>query len=259
MRTRLDRWWRMLATGFCFAVFGSGGVLMTLGGVPLIWFFLFFSRALRVSFARQMIHYFFRFFVWLMQFTGGISVEIRGGDKLKRSGLLVLANHPSLIDVVILISLIPKSNCVIKAALGKNPVTRWPVKAAEYIFNEDGVLLVEECQSSFEKGSTILIFPEGTRTRRGQPIALKRGAANVAVRCKKAVTPVVITCRPPMLGKEEPWYQVPPQRGHFCITVHDDISLESFYEQGLSEPLAVRKFTAALQSFFEQESHRATV
>lgn len=255
MRERLDRWWRVVATGFCFVVFGSAGLTLGLLSVPLLLALPDPLKRRRIS--RFVVHHFFRFFIGLMNFVGVISYELWGVERLQRSGLLILANHPSLIDVIFLISLIPQSGCVVKSALAKNPFTRAPVRAAGYITNDEGVALVEDCRRSLKDEQTIVIFPEGTRTPLSGEVELQRGAANVAVRCRKAVTPVVITCRPRTLAKSQSWYKVPKSRPHFVIRVHDDLQVDPLLESGIAEAVAVRRLNAQLKSFFEQESGRA--
>lgn len=256
MRERLDRAWRIVATGFCFFVFGSAGVLLGIFWVPVLLFFVRDPvRRTRVS--RFIVHHFFRFFIGLMNFVGVISYELYGIEKLQRPGLLILANHPSLIDVVFIISLIPQSGCVVKSALARNPFTRAPVRAAGYITNDAGLALVDDCRSHLEAKETIVIFPEGTRTPLTGQVDLQRGAANVAIRCRKAVTPVVITCNPRGLAKSQKWYRVPPKRMHFVIRVHEDLQVDPFLESGTAEPVAVRRLNTQLKSFFEQESRRA--
>jgi 1-acyl-sn-glycerol-3-phosphate acyltransferase len=257
MRRRLDHAWRVVATGFCFLVFGLAGLVLRVVLFPPMMLFLREPGRLQRA-ARSVTHHFFRFFVGLMRFVGVLTYELHGVERLGRPGQLVLANHPTLIDVVFLISLIPQSDCVVKAALGRNPFTRGPVRATGYITNDGGVALVEDARRSLASGSTLVIFPEGTRTPRDGAVTLQRGAANVAIRCRAPITPVVITCEPLTLGKGEKWYKVPPRRVHFTITVHDDIEVQPYLASGVPEPVAVRRLNAALQSFFEQESRRAS-
>lgn len=254
MAERLDRWWRIVATGFCFFVFGGGGVVLALC-FPLLWLVRDTQRRLRVS--RFVVHHFFRFFIGLMNFVRVLDYELHGVDKLQRPGLLILANHPSLIDVIFIISLIPQSGCVVKSALARNPFTRAPVRAAGYITNDAGLALVDDCRAALDRSETIVVFPEGTRTPMSGEIELQRGAANVAIRCRKPVTPVVITCEPRGLAKSQQWYEVPPKRMHFTIRVHDDLQVDPFLESGVAEPVAVRRLNEHLKAFFEQESRRA--
>jgi 1-acyl-sn-glycerol-3-phosphate acyltransferase len=253
MRELLDRAWRIVATGFCFFVFGSAGVLLGLFCVPVLLLF-FRDPARRTRASRFIVHHFFRFFIGLMNFVGVLDYELHGIERLQRPGLLILSNHPSLIDVIFIISLIPQSGCVVKSALARNPFTRAPVRAAGYITNDAGLALVDDCRAHLAGDETIVIFPEGTRTPLTGQVELQRGAANVAIRCRKAVTPVVITCNPRGLAKTQKWYRVPQKRMHFVIRVHEDLQVDPFLESGVAEPVAVRRLNEKLKSFFEQES-----
>lgn len=256
MLEKLDVAWRIVATGFCFLVFGLAGLALGLLCVPVLLIF-FRDPKQRTRGARFIVHHFFRFFIGLMHFVRVLDYELYGLEKLQRPGLLILANHPTLIDVIFIISLIPQSGCVVKSALARNPFTRGPVKAAGYITNDAGIAMVDDCRAHLEQNETIVIFPQGTRTPMSGEIELQRGAANVAIRCRKPITPVSITCIPRGLAKSQKWYQVPKRRMHFTIRVHDDLQLDPFLEPGTAEPLAVRRLNAHLKTFFEQESGRA--
>ncbi|MFO0597182.1 MAG: lysophospholipid acyltransferase family protein [Myxococcaceae bacterium] len=256
MGVRLNRYWRIIATGICFMSFGVAG-LWLLSIFPLLMLFIRDpKRRTRVS--RDIVHGWFKFFIELMRVLGVLTYEIHGVEKLKRPGLFVLANHPSLVDVVFLLSLIPQASAVVRSNLLRNPFLRGPVMAARFVTNEEGMALVEDCRSHFEDKDTVVIFPQGTRTPENGEITFRRGAANVAIRCRQNITPVSIRCHPRGLARYQRWYQVAPRRMHFVIRVHDDLQVDPFLEPGGSEPLAVRRLNAHLEGFFEQESSRAS-
>jgi 1-acyl-sn-glycerol-3-phosphate acyltransferase len=123
------------------------------------------------------------------------------------------------------------------------------------VSNDEGLALLTDSLESLKHGNTLIIFPEGTRTPRTGELTLQRGAANIAVRGPIDVTPVIIRCTPLTLGKGEKWYRVPERRAHFTIEVRDDVPVKPFLEAA-SEPLAARRLTAWLKSFFEQEGRR---
>jgi 1-acyl-sn-glycerol-3-phosphate acyltransferase len=184
---------------------------------------------------------------------GVISVEVRGERRLRRNGLLILANHPSLVDVVLLISLLRQATCVVKSRLWENPLTRGPILATGYISNSQDGRLVDAGIAVLRRAENLLLFPEGTRTRLGSPIRLQRGAANIAVRASWPITPVVIRVSTPMLPKGAKWFRVPPARPHFVIEVKDDIDVRAYRDRNRSVPLAVRELTIWLQEFFQRE------
>ncbi|PRC95160.1 Acyltransferase [Solimicrobium silvestre] len=247
--------WRLLATGFCFAVFGIGGLFLRVLVCPLLNL-LVWNRAYRTALARTMIRVAFRFFVGLMQGLGVLRYEIIGRQRLDRSGLLILANHPTLIDTVFLMAFVKRADCIVKADLQTNLFTRGAVIAAGYIFNNHGSELVNDCINSLECGSNLIVFPEGTRTPSDGQICLKRGAANIAVRAKCNVTPVVITCYPKTLSKGEKWWQIPLRPATFRIEVKDDIEIDQFTNNAVSDVMSARHLTTYLQTYFAEEIQR---
>ncbi len=251
----LNKIWRVIATAFCFSCFGIGGILIGLIAFPLL-IAVSPDRLDRARRAQALIHHSFRFFVGLMCVVGVISVELRNVQRLARSGQLVLANHPSLIDVVILISLLKQTNCIVKGGLWRNPFMRGPILAAGYISNHGGSDLIDDCVAALAKGDNLIVFPEGTRTPVSGPMQLQRGAANIAVRATCIVTPVVIQVSTPMLPKGRPWYRVPPTRPHFIVTVEDDLDMQTFLAQGRPATLAARDLTQWLHEFFTRETQQ---
>jgi 1-acyl-sn-glycerol-3-phosphate acyltransferase len=252
----LDRLWRIAATGFCFSVFGLGGVLLRVLAFPALRLCVWHAERRAVA-AKWLVHATFRLFVGVLRATGVLSLELLGVEKLHRRGLLVVANHPSLVDVVFLVSLIARADCIVKSSLARNPFTRGPVVAANYICNDSGAGMVDDCIASLQRGNNLIIFPEGSRTPLSGALPLQRGAANVAVRGGINITPVRIRCQPPMLTKGVPWYRVPPQRGHFVLEVCDDIAVAPFVAEARSAAIATRQLTDYLTDYFSPEIHRA--
>jgi len=253
MRKPLSLYWRVFTTWFRFLIFGVGGLFLRVAVFPLLNVFVW-QRGKRINLAREVIRLAFRTFVGLMQTLGVLRYEIVGLHRLERSGLLILANHPTLIDTVFLMAFVQRADCIVKGRLWDNPFTGGPVRAAGYINNDSGADLVANCIASLQNGNNLIIFPEGTRTPSGGEISLKRGAANIAVRGARDVTPVVIRCEPLTQGKGEKWWRVPSCVVRFRIEVRDDIKIDRFIADGVSEVMAARHLTDYLQSYFTEES-----
>lgn len=248
---RFNHAWRVVATGMSFAAFGIGGLLLWGMLAPLL---LVRSAARRQAISRRLVQLAFAVHIGIMHRLGVLTYEVVGRERLQRRGLLVLANHPTLIDVVFLVSLLPNADCVVKRAVACNPFMRGPVRAAGYISNNDGAGLVDECVAAVRAGGTLVIFPEGTRSVPGEPPRLQRGAANIAVRGRLDITPVRITCTPPTLTKGQKWYRVPSRRFHVRLQIGEDIPIAPFLADDDSpkgDALAARRVTEHLSRYFD--------
>ncbi|WP_437881872.1 lysophospholipid acyltransferase family protein [Pseudomonas sp. LRF_L74] len=244
-------WWRLIATALSFGLFGAGGVLLRLVVFPLLS--LMPGDALvRRTRARRVVSRTFHWFVQFMYRSGVLTYEVEGAERLGRPGQLVIANHPSLIDVVVLIAFIRDSNCVVKQSLWDNPCMRGPIRASGYISNSGSIDMLEEAAQALESGQTLIVFPEGTRTKPGTTPEFHRGAAAIAVRGATVVTPVVISVTPTTLTKAEPWYSIPSRRFHFRLRVGEDIDPGQFTAQA-PLPIASRRLNEHLHQHFIKE------
>ena len=256
MRRSLDYCWRLIATAISFSAFGLGGLLLWTCVFPLVR--LLAGRRQAVL-TRWIIQKSFAAFLRFMIVLGVMRLQVEGEEKLRRcAGVLVLANHPTLIDVVALVSLMPAASCVVKQALWRNPFLGGVVRAAGYISNSDSDRLIGDCVADLHAGRPLLIFPEGTRTQPGQPRVFQRGAAYIALRGGRPILPVLIDCQPPTLTKRDRWYQIPPRRFCLRIRVLDETSVGRLVEPSSVPAIAARQLTQALEGFFSRELIRWT-
>jgi 1-acyl-sn-glycerol-3-phosphate acyltransferase len=243
--------WRLIATALSFSLFGLGGLFLRLVVFPLQSLLPCDDLARRAR-ARATVSRSFWFFVQFMYRSGVLTYEVEGAERLGRPGQLIIANHPSLIDVVVLIAQIRDANCIVKQSLWHNPFMRGPIRAAGYISNSGSMDMLDEAAEALREGQTLIVFPEGTRTTPGKPPEFHRGAAAIALRGARLVTPVVITVTPTTLTKAEPWYRIPSRRFHFRLRVGEDIAPQAFAAQG-SAPVASRKLNDYLHQHFIKE------
>ncbi|HCY61272.1 MAG TPA: 1-acyl-sn-glycerol-3-phosphate acyltransferase [Oxalobacteraceae bacterium] len=255
---QIDRYWRVLATGLSFAIFGIGGLLLRVAIFPLINL-LFREQHQRTRVARNIIRLAFRAFIEFMRVMGVLRYELKGLERLDRNGLLIVANHPTLLDTVFLMAFVKQADCIVKSGLWNNPFTHGPVRAAGYINNENGPGLVDDCIATLVSGNNLIIFPEGTRSPRNSLHTFKRGVSNIAVRGLRNLTPVVIRCTPSTLGKGDKWWQVPARRMQFSIDIREDIAVESVVSACDSETLAARRLTDYLQNYFAEDNKRHAI
>lgn len=238
---KINWYWRLCATGFAFALFGIGGLVMGLTVFSVISL-IPVSKVWRRRTSRRLVHHCFRLFIYIWRKLGVLSWEAEGIEKLREPNQLIIANHPTLIDVVFLISLIPETNCVVKTTLWKIPFTWGVVSSARFIRNDSGGAVIENCVTELEAGDSLLIFPEGTRSVPGQALTMQRGAANIAVRVEMPLRPVIIDCQPDAMYKGMSWYQIPPRKVHFRFKVLDPIPVADLVEN-YAKPAAARHLT----------------
>ncbi len=241
--------WRLLATALSFSLFGTGGVLLRVLIFPLLALLPGDDLSRR---ARAVVSRTFYLFVRFMYRSGVLTYEVEGIERLGQPGQLVIANHPSLIDMVVLIAFIRDANCVVKQSLWDNPSMGGPLRAAHYISNSGSMDMLDEAADALHSGQTLVIFPEGTRTTPGQAPEFHRGAAAIALRGARIVTPVVISVSPTTLTKAEPWYSIPSRRFHICLRVGEDIDPQQFNQIG-PPPIASRKLNDVLHQHFIKE------
>jgi 1-acyl-sn-glycerol-3-phosphate acyltransferase len=247
MMRPLNYYWRLAGTGFSFASFGIGGLVLGLLLFPAIHALSSGRDVARLR-CQYCVHLSFRFFIWMMKSLGVLSYEIAGRQKLARPGAnFVVANHPSLIDIVFIISLLPQALCVVKKAAWSNPFMAGIMWATGYIPNDDGPVLIDACVRALQEGKRLVVFPEGTRTVPGLPMKLKRGAATIIVQSEQPFLPVTISCAPTTLTKAERWYQIPTKKPHFRIQINDSIDVSPDLTEGERLSKANRRVSRVLQ------------
>ncbi|USD38997.1 MULTISPECIES: 1-acyl-sn-glycerol-3-phosphate acyltransferase [Ferrimonas] len=243
--------YRILATGLSFAVFGLGGLIAGIGLFPLLSL-LPGAPAQKQRRAQRCVHWLFRFFVRFMELLWVTRVVIDQPQRLQQAkGMVIIANHPCLLDVVVLISAIPHTNCIVKQSLLRNPFMRWVIKAAGYIANDCPDDVVRLSRQKLQQGDNIIVFPEGTRTTPGAPIKMQRGAARIVLGSRATVLPITLRCTPTTLTKGTPWYRVSPSRFVISMNVGDPIDCPA--DEGAPESLQVRRLTREMEQRFNTE------
>lgn len=245
------RAWRAFRTGLAFVVFGAGAAVIELLILPVMRL-VSWRRSDMQRRVQLLIHHAFRLFAWFMVTIGLIRVTWVGRERLRERGILVVANHPTLIDVVLLVAAMPQADCIVKTAAERHLLMRRIVKSAGYIPNDRPEPLIEAGTESLLQGRSLLLFPEGTRSPEGRLGAFRRGAARIALRSGRDLVPVVITCSPPTLMKGQSWYDVPASTAHLTLTVEEPIRVREHEAAGKSEAAGARELTESLQSFFER-------
>lgn len=188
---------------------------------------------------------------------------------------VLISNHPSLIDTLILMGLAEELTSVVKASwlrswlispllthaghiAGPEKQAALPSGAAgEDMSSEteaESAAVLARMVAHLQAGNPMVIFPEGTRSQERKLRRFRRGAVEAAVRAEVPIVPVFISVDPPMLMKGQPWYEVPESRGVYRLEFFPVIEtagrgldpralnreLRAMYEQRFSQMLRER-------------------
>lgn len=232
-----------------FSVFGLASIIFSLLIGPMLFFFIRpVDKAVRK--ARSLVGSAFRLYVRFMLLTKSIVFNLDGSETLEKSEkMIVCANHPTLLDVVFLIAIIPDADCIVKSSHWKNPITKGVVSKL-YIPNSlDAVETVDACKQSLDQGNNIILFPEGTRTNPElDTVKFYRSAAQIALRTGHNVLPVYIGTNGSVgLGKGDSFFRC-PEDGivEYNISVKNIIQVSEYSE--LPVPIAARRLTEDIKT-----------
>jgi 1-acyl-sn-glycerol-3-phosphate acyltransferase len=245
-----DQLWRVAMTGLAFAGLGLGGIVLALAIIPLVTS-LQRDPAARETRAQTIIQASFQLYVFLLRFLRVIAVNVEGAERIAACrGNLIVANHPTLLDVVLLVSLLPKAQCVVKHQLWRNLFLGPIVRTAGYIRNDlEPEAFIERCRATLTAGNNLIIFPEGTRSTPGEPLHFQRSFAHVATLTGFDLQPIVITCDPITLVKGQPWYAVPARLPHFRIAAANLVEMRPFLDTG-PRAKSARRLVAHLETYY---------
>lgn len=257
LRWQTARIWRVTMAAASFGVFGIGGLALGFVAVPLLGILSGKGRAQRRC--RHAIHLGFRVFLAWMRFVGLLQCEVKGGSRLRKAkGALVVANHPSLIDVIVLVAHLPDAYCVVKEGVWRNPFYGRIVRAAGYIPSIQPDHVVERAAALIRAGEVVVLFPEGTRTSPGEQPSVRRGAALVLLRSGRPALPVRLELRPGALTKGYNLLGLPGERQVFTVTVGEALSPESFAKE-TSERADAQAGARLLQDILRNDRRPVTV
>ncbi|CAB3710758.1 lysophospholipid acyltransferase family protein [Trinickia soli] len=244
----IERAWRLVATGIALGAFGACGVLFSVLVFPFAW--LWPHRASSQRLVAAVIHGFFRVLVSLLQAVGVMTLDVAGAAALNaRRPIIVVANHPTYLDVVVLLALTPRACCVVKNAHWGNPCFWGIVRAAQYVSNADPVALIEAGARQLAAGYTMIVFPEGTRSPGEDRLhPFSRGFAHIALAAGIPILPVLIDCDPPAFTKQLRWYHVPSRPFRMRVAVLEPLLPRHLTADDAPQAAAARVVTHAVQA-----------
>ncbi len=193
-------------------------VLLGLLALPMTLILICLPAAIRVPMGRRLISRFLTGYLLFLKLFCSVSVDSTALEKVRVGGaLIIIANHPSLLDAVVLLARLPRAVCVMKGSLRRNILFGPMARLAGYVSNDDPMTLIRQTCDELASGAQILIFPEGTRTRTYPVNPFSEAAAFIAARSGVSLQALLIEFSSPYLGKAWPLFRRPVLP--LCITV----------------------------------------
>lgn len=216
---------RILLVSFLFFWFGLiclvGNFLFLPIAILRLNKFKFFENL-----SRDLVYLAWKFFIFSTKILGCLDCEFRDFDKLGKAHQLVIANHPSLLDVVFILSKVRRINCIVKKDLAKNIFLSFAIKASNYIINTEDEKLLNRSLEVLKNGESLLIFPEGTRTK--DVIKFHKASFYIAIYGAKILTPIFIYMNPLSLQKGAKWYKTPKNKIKYKIEIYKNLEISEF-------------------------------
>jgi 1-acyl-sn-glycerol-3-phosphate acyltransferase len=159
-----------------------------------IWLFtVLFDRKLRLL--HKFTSFWGVFYIWVNPFW---RISISGKEKIQPNTTYVMvSNHQSLADILAVYRIYAHFKWVAKRELFRIPILGWTLKLNNYIpvdrANRSSHLrMMKQCEDNLAQGNSLMIFPEGTRSKDGEIQAFKEGAFKLAAAAKVPILPILL-------------------------------------------------------------------
>lgn len=233
-------------------IIGSGSVFLAVCIFPLIRIFSF-SKDKFKSRGRRFISASFKGFVFFLRISGIVKVKISREDKIKLKTLkskIIVANHPSILDVVILMSIIPGPDCIVGQQYAKT-ILGGVIKQVFILSSINIESLFEICKKTIDSGNNVLIFPEGTRTPQIGNVHYKKGAARIASYCNTDIQVLLISGTDKRgLQKHNPfWSYNTKENLVYEIRVLEEIKINDY--KNLPSPVSAKRITEKIVTMIQ--------
>jgi 1-acyl-sn-glycerol-3-phosphate acyltransferase len=186
-------------------------------------------------------HWCARSWSWLILATTGVEVSITGLEKLDRTETYVFAsNHQSIYDIPVLFSALPyQLRIIAKQSLANFPFLGWHLRRTGHMLVDrrrpDPMRIFRWANELALKGLSLIIFPEGTRSRDGLVGPFKGGPFFSAVQAGLPIVPISVIGSRHVMRKG----QLTTKPGYVRVVVHDPIPTQAAEEPDMRQVRAL--------------------
>ncbi|MBI4826768.1 MAG: 1-acyl-sn-glycerol-3-phosphate acyltransferase [Nitrospirae bacterium] len=149
----------------------------------------------RLATLHQFMSFWGVFYIWAIP---GFSLSIDGREKARKGATyIIVSNHQSQLDIMAAFGLFIHFKWVSKAEVFRIPFIGWAMSLNRYIklvrYNRKGMLrMFRDAERTLSNGSSVFLFPEGTRSETGIVGTFKSGAFVLAKKMKLPILPIAI-------------------------------------------------------------------
>lgn len=192
---------------------------------------------------RRVITWGFRAYLSILKSLCACRLDLSAIDVLSKQGpMIIVANHPSLLDAVLITSRLPNAVCVMKSSLMDNLLFGAAARLAGYVRNDVPLNMILQSTEVLAKGGQVVIFPEGTRTRNFPIEPCLPVVGLMAQRCRVPIQSLMIEFSSAYLGKNWPLWRPPSLPLSFSIRLG----------RRFAPPSEAHAFTQSLQAHFQE-------
>jgi len=139
--------------------------------------------------------------------AGGIHLDVQGLENLPKEPCIIMFNHQSALDILAYMSILPIDwRAIMKKEVGQIPFIGWVARlSGHYMVARDGsssdTKEVKKIVGKIRSGPTVVVAPEGTRSKDGKLLPFQKGGFLIAVLARVPVVTMVITGGAELLSK----------------------------------------------------------
>lgn len=208
-----------------------------------------FPKSRTLPIGRQAIHRVFNFYTHFLEWCCGCRFNLKDVEALAAypDSMVIVANHPSLLDAVLITSRLPNAVCIMKGSLVRNVLLGAGSRMAGYISNDSALTVVRRGVEALKAEPTkLVIFPEGSRTRTPPVDTCQSTAGVIAARAGVPVAVLSISMSSPYLGKQFPLLRPPQLPLLVQVKQVDQFTVDKSSAQRFGDEIA-EVFSQALQ------------
>ncbi len=230
-----------------FFIFGVGAVILNFTLFPFAKFFIKGKDLL--YFYSDVIHSTWAWFVKLIISFGIINLNIENLTEIKQiKNKVIVSTHPSFIDIVILIGLIPRTTCIVKSALAKNPILSNLVSSIFILEDETLDNMKKHTKEMLDNGLNVVIFPSGIRHRKNEYPKIHKGAATIAMNAKANIAVLKLYTDYDFLFINQPIYEAGNRKVNYDLSYVGEIDVKSELEKTDNEIVIKKNITKMIKS-----------